>query len=773
MIANVKFIHWSRIVFCLIILCIVWLWATSAKLNISTSLADLSPKNSFPNNIDGAIESINQDIQHRILLLIRGKDEDSVLDAESLARDNLANIPQLTVVDSAEDIAFSLIELLEPYRFSLLNEQQRDLLHNQSDVQILQQAKSSLYSLGHIRPYDFNKDPLGWHGDFITNLITLNQANSQDTAFYHSIVSLKIDHNAMDMQLQQSLSDELNRVISETVSNHEVKIDRSGVFFFAADASTNSKQDIGFITTGSMVGVVILLLLAFRSLRSLALPIVSLLVGVAFAFVVSHTIYGHIHILTIVFGASLIGIVIDYALHFFYHKAFSHTQKNQEIKNRSDAALHTALLLSLTTSIIGYAALSFSSLQALQKVAVFSCCGLFAAWVTVVCIGDLLTRKKITLDQTLIPALQSVLSDLTAKLSRPIWLCLSVSVIFLTGLFISQQNIFSDDPRLFYTASPELLNSEKIVASTANDFEPGRFIVVYGNNQKQVYQRTKAFYDRVKATPSLDANDLTSIVNWVPSQEQQHQNYQLQERLYAQNGLAAKLLAELSSSPQDSLTALNNEYIAAKDKLLRPKLIADFLAQSAPSVWHESNKGTASFILIQKGKDHPLFAKIANDIDGVAYINSLAETTSALTQQRKSATQLLLLAYVFVGLLLLLRYRSIKYLSMLLVPLSASCFVILICTFTAAALNLFHVMVLFLVLGFGMDYIIFNQELSDQKAITQQAIVLSAITSLISFGLLSLSSVPVAQSFGLSLLIGNSFNLLGVFVYSHFQKTAI
>ena len=190
-------------------------------------------------------------------------------------------------------------------------------------------------------------------------------------------------------------------------------------------------------------------------------------------------------------------------------------------------------------------------------------------------------------------------------------------------------------------------------------------------------------------------------------------------------------------------------------------------------MWHESNKGTASFILIQKGKDHPLFAKIANDIDGVAYINSLAETTSALTQQRKSATQLLLLAYVFVSLLLLLRYRSIKYLSMLLVPLSASCFVILICTFTGVALNLFHVMALFLVLGFGMDYIIFNQELSDQKAITQQAIVLSAITSLISFGLLSLSSVPVAQSFGLSLLIGNSFNLLGVFVYSHFQKTAI
>ena len=73
-------------------------------------------------------------------------------------------------------------------------------------------------------------------------------------------------------------------------------------------------------------------------------------------------------------------------------------------------------------------------------------------------------------------------------------------------------------------------------------------------------------------------------------------------------------------------------------------------------------------------------------------------------------------------------------------------------------------MALFLVLGLGMDYGIFAYELQD-GSVTQQAIFISAITSLLSFGLLGLSSIPVAQSFGTILFIGNSFNLIASLIY--------
>ena len=54
---------------------------------------------------------------------------------------------------------------------------------------------------------------------------------------------------------------------------------------------------------------------------------------------------------------------------------------------------------------------------------------------------------------------------------------------------------------------------------------------------------------------------------------------------------------------------------------------------------------------------------------------------------------------------------------------------------------------------------------------TLQAIFLSALTSLLSFGLLGLSAIPVVAAFGITLLIGNSFNLLGAIVYSRSMGT--
>ncbi|MFT7528784.1 MAG: putative exporter, partial [Arenicella sp.] len=172
-----------------------------------------------------------------------------------------------------------------------------------------------------------------------------------------------------------------------------------------------------------------------------------------------------------------------------------------------------------------------------------------------------------------------------------------------------------------------------------------------------------------------------------------------------------------------------------------------------------------NFVLVRKGVDHQALQDVARTSDTV-YVNTLADTTLSLRQQRTDASKLLLLAYLLVAGLIFLRYRSLCAGSMLLVPLVSSAAVVTICFLLGVWLNLFHVMALFLVLGFGMDYTIFVREFDEQRAVTLQAILLSAMTSLLSFGLLALSSIPVAQAFGSTLLIGNCFNLIGVFVYS-------
>ena len=125
-------------------------------------------------------------------------------------------------------------------------------------------------------------------------------------------ITLRINRGAMNMSVQQQLSLSLEEIITDLNANYPVSIDRSGVFFFAAEAAKNSRNDITLISAGSSIGVILLLLFAFRSVHVLLLPVISILLGVGFAFIVTHTLYGQVHVLTIVFGASLIGIVIDY-----------------------------------------------------------------------------------------------------------------------------------------------------------------------------------------------------------------------------------------------------------------------------------------------------------------------------------------------------------------------------------------------------------------------------------------------------------------------------
>jgi predicted exporter len=70
-------------------------------------------------------------------------------------------------------------------------------------------------------------------------------------------------------------------------------------------------------------------------------------------------------------------------------------------------------------------------------------------------------------------------------------------------------------------------------------------------------------------------------------------------------------------------------------------------------------------------------------------------------------------------------------------------------------LQLFHVLALMLLLGVGVDYGIFLQEdPSRRDTIAWLAVGLSALSTLLSFGLLSLSKTPALQAFGLTMLIG-------------------
>src|SRR5690606_6727072 len=97
----------------------------------------------------------------------------------------------------------------------------------------------------------------------------------------------------------------------------DLRVLKAGVPLHAESAAVQANREVNTIGWGSLAAVLLLVWLAFRSLRPLLLVALSLLVGCAVALTVTVLVFGKVHLLTLIFGASLVGVAEDYGIHWF------------------------------------------------------------------------------------------------------------------------------------------------------------------------------------------------------------------------------------------------------------------------------------------------------------------------------------------------------------------------------------------------------------------------------------------------------------------------
>ncbi len=769
-------IAWRTLFVVFLIFTILFFARMGSNIVIDTNLRDLSPDSALDQETQIAIDKLAENIQRRLLFLISGENPKQVKQAADDFAASLSSEDTLSLV-SGENNVQEVLTSLSKYRFQLLTKQQQQQLENPDTHTIAEQAHRSLFRLTHTPLLPFDEDPLGWHGEYFSTLLkqitrdlgqSANQfKDSSGQVIHYQIVQAILNEGGLSYQTQHALSAQISELSQQVSRDYQVDVKSSGVFFFAVEAATKSKQDITLISTISTVGIFILLLVTFRSFWPIILPFVSIVLGVSFAFAVSHFLYAKVHVLTIVFGASLIGIVIDYSIHYFFHYSEANSAATQDAA-ASTKKLHSALLLSLVTSLLGYSALYFSDLDALKKVALFSCCGLLMAWLSVMCLGSYASKKIITHDAVILKVLSILTFPLrifTVRFTQVVVVCVLLAVAFVLPILSTD-----DDPRLFFRPDAALLANETAVSNRTSDFEPGRYVIIRADSVDKLYANTQAFFQKVELASGLKQENFRSITQWLASPSEQQKNYQLQGGLYEPSGAVEpfyKLLGmKENPTAKQQATEIREAYQESKGLILEVDQLNQLLSDVLPPLWNKLGTTYVSLVLITKGIDFNELQHLTDSLDQVDYFNTVASATQSLKQQRISASQLLGVAYLLIALLIFLRYRKIQSLKILLIPLCSTAILILVLFLAGAVFNLFHVMALFLVLGLGMDYGIFSYEMR-RGTVTEQAIFISAITSLLSFGLLALSSIFVAQSFGLILFLGNILNLTGALIYKN------
>lgn len=570
--------------------------------------------------------------------------------------------------------------------------------------------------------------------------------------------------NAFDMNLPLKVADLLQHS-REQAAKADVQLLAASGLLYAANGQQQATREMTWVGGGATLGILLLLLLAFRRWRVL-LAFVPVLVGMLFGAVACVAVFGHMHVMTLVLGSSLIGVAVDYPLHYL--------SKSWSLKPwRSWPALRltlSGLTLSLITSAIGYLALAWTPFPALTQIAVFSAAGLLGAYLSAVCLlPALLNNVELQPAQwplRLAERLVQLRENLLEHVRTPVLLALLIA--FCAGGLVQLQS--KNDIRQ-WVGAPQRLTDEAQAIARITGYQPtSQFFLVRGANQQELLERQAALSERLQQLVNLDKLQGYLALDQLlspPSQQQQVREALSKLPQYWQPLLDLGVpLAALQTELQQ-LQNLPAEDIDAA--------LAGPLGEPYRTLWlGPTEDGVAAMTSLQ-GLNNPSLLRVqALDLPGVMLVDRLGELNNVFAATQISAAELKLASCVLIVLVLMVPFGFGGALRIVALPLLAALCSLASLGWLGQPLTLFSLFGLLLVTAISVDYAILMREQVGGAAVSLLGTLLAALTTWLSFGLLAVSSTPAVSNFGLAVSLGLAFSfILAPWAGRHVHSTSV
>ncbi|MBL1416449.1 MAG: hypothetical protein COB27_006210, partial [Moritella sp.] len=463
------------------------------------------------------------------------------------------------------------------------------------------------------------------------------------------------------------------------------------------------------------------------------------------------TLFNQLHLLTLVFAVTLIGIVIDYCFHAFVSLSVTLSVSSSSNSTGGIKSIRTALCLGFITTALGYAALIMSPLSLLSQVAVFMIFGLFGALLTVLL---LLPYFNLSGNISVTPSVWILTDKLNIWLTRLHQQRRLVFVVLSLGLvsvIVIDDINFNDDIRLL-NSSPAFLIDNEIKMAKLMGYQHSQRIVITADDSETLLQRQEVLLARLEKVARLQNSQLQgltvkSIASLLPSVAKQQANNELlkdaEQQQVFQQGLAILGLTDTVDEFKPlTLAAFNAGPLQALSEVyIYQYKISD--GNEKYALWVET-----SGVALNSELQQWIAAQPDMSID-----NKPAEVSAALSHYRQALLLLFAGAILVVTIVLCLRFGLAQGLLGLLSIVVSAGGALLLTQLTLGHLNIFNLLAVLLILALAIDYVIFYQEHGLQRN-TVLAITLSAISSALVFGVLALSVTPAVESFGLTVMFG-------------------
>ena len=544
-----------------------------------------------------------------------------------------------------------------------------------------------------------------------------------------------------------------------------LRLSQAGPHRFAVSAEAAMRDDITRISVISTVGILLLLGLLFRSVRGIVLTFVPVVVGVAAALITFALAFGAIHGITLAFGSALIGVCVDYAVHLQVHQLSSRAGIDGTTAARQ---VRVALLLGSGTTLVGLLGLSWTSFPGIREIAMFSVIGVAAALLaTLYALPPLLPEARGPGGP--IATLAIAGERLFALLRRRrAWLVLGwlgLAAIAAAGLFRLH---WHDDVRALNQLDPDLLEEDQRVRALVSQVDPGRVVVATGADAEQ----------------ALIANDAVAAVLQVAKRDGVLHDYRslhvalpsatAQERAvapYLDDGTLGprfrRIFADEGFDP-DAFGDFFGTIAAPPAPLTLPMLLESELGPLVRSFVIDLDGEVAILTFLRDVQEPESLATRLGAVEGARLFDQHRFLTSAFARYRSQVLQLTCIGLVAVFLMLVARYRNLRTAAATFLPaFSAAVFTLGFLSLAGMSLSLLHLVALLLVLSIGVDYGVFVVEHRTRGGHGEGdaggavvSITIACITTILSFGLLAMSSSPALASLGITIAVGVGLSLL-------------
>jgi predicted exporter len=564
------------------------------------------------------------------------------------------------------------------------------------------------------------------------------------------------------------------RAAPAALSGVQLKLSGPGVFAVAARAKIERAAVRLSIASGILV--VTLLLAVYRSLPALGLGLLPVASGALIGIAAVALGFGAVHGVTLGFGATLIGESVDYSIYFFIQ---SPRRRDTQAGARAWQRLWwPTIRLGLLTSVCGFASLLPSGFPGLKQLGVYSICGLIAAaLVTRYVLPALLPAGFAIRDVTPLGAgIAGLLRRSRRSGGRALTLLLvGLTALSLAALYHYRQTLWNRELAALSPISIEEQNFDAKLRADLGAADVRDLVIVSGPDLESILRSAEQAAHALQ--PLVDADVIggfESPARYLPSLATQEARrgglpsaVELRENLRQATMSLPIRSGRLLPFLEDVEATRHAALVTARD-LAGTSLNAGFEAL----ILHQKDRWNALLPLQNPASGREIdLARVAAALEAGRVREAQAldlklESDALYAGYLKEAIRFSLAGFLALSALLLIALRSARRVARVLAPLVLSvCLVAAGLAVSGVQLTILHLVGLLLIVAVGSNYaLFFDRQASSgdrgSEALTLASLIIANAGTVMGFGLLSFSQVPVLVALGTTVAPGAFLALL-------------